>query len=108
MKVRPATTFSPLESRFLGEHRKMRQPHREALQDNGFGRFVGVGDGASIGLAPGAAVARIGGHHRDGGFERDFGENIRYRIPIDCLYRIDFVVFHEIAAPFHGFGRPVN
>ena len=78
----------------------MRQPHRETLQDNGFGRFVGVGDGTPIELAPGAGVARIVGHHRDGGFERDFGENIRYRIAIDLRGCFEFIVFHEISAPF--------
>jgi hypothetical protein len=78
----------------------MRQPHREVLQDNGFGRFIGVADGTPIQLVPGPAVARIDGHHSDGGFERDFGENIRYCIAIDRRYFVDFVVFHEIAIRF--------
>jgi hypothetical protein len=93
-------------SRFLGEHRQIRQPHRETLQDYGFGRVVGVADGTPIQLAPGAAVACVDGHHRDGGFERDFGENIRYCIAIDRWYCIDFVVFHEIATPFPDLDGP--
>jgi hypothetical protein len=78
----------------------MWQTHRKALQDDSFRRLIGIANGAAIGFAPRLYVARVNGHHRNGGLDRDFGENLRYGIAIDGQGLVAFFVFHENAARF--------
>ena len=78
----------------------MWQTHRQALQDDSFRRLIGIANGAAIGFAPRLYVARVNGHHRNGGLDRDFGENLRYGIAIEGQGLVAFFVFHENAARF--------
>ena len=75
----------PSRRRFLREHRKIRQTCGQAASNDGFGSLVGIAHGAAIRFVPCMAVGGIDGHHRDGGLQHDFGENVRDCIAIDHL-----------------------